>query len=88
MKVNDFPQNQRSYEKVLSVLIDLHAMGDGSPPIVMCDFERGLINAVREKLPWTVVSPFFFCKKCCVSDSLKGLVPFFFQSLKEVSHEF
>jgi hypothetical protein len=60
MNVNYFPQNQRSYEKVFSVLIDLHAIGDGNPPIVMCDFERGLINAVREKLPWTVVSPFSF----------------------------
>ena len=58
MNVNYFPQNQRSYEKVFSVLVDLHAIGDGNPPIVMCDFERGLINAVREKLPWAVVSPF------------------------------
>jgi hypothetical protein len=48
-------QDADSYSKLLSVLTDLHAISPGTPPIVVTDFEQGLMKAVKEFLPWAEV---------------------------------
>ncbi len=67
VKQNDYNlpyvQDNASYNKLLSVLKENNAFQDGIPGTIMADFEKSLITAAANHMPWAKVI-FFRIQYC------------------------
>jgi hypothetical protein len=54
-----FPQDKASYSKLLAVLHEFRALPVMGCQKTMSDFEKALISALEEAMPWAEVIYFF-----------------------------
>jgi hypothetical protein len=59
LKIIFFPQDKASYSKLLAVLHEFRALPVMGCQKTMSDFEKALIAALEEAMPWAEVINFF-----------------------------